>query len=135
MFHVIWVQGIFVFWGNFNLWRSLLMVALYHQTKTPISFWCSRELNLRSLIQPSDTLPIELTRTHEYKAIWYCKFFARLKCMKLCTLDHECLSFFFFFFWMNILERVVSDIFTSIIYTKMDVEGNVNSLVPNTPRI
>ena len=43
--------------------------------------------------------------------------------------------FFFFFFWMNILERVVSDIFTGIIYTKMDVEDNVNSLVPNTPRI
>ena len=47
----------------------------------------------------------------------------------------EFFFFFFFFFLMNILERVVSDIFTSIIYTKMDVEGNVNSLVPNTPRI
>ena len=40
------------------------MIALYHQTKTPISFWCKRGLNPRSLIQPSETLPVELTRTH-----------------------------------------------------------------------
>jgi len=33
-------------------------------TKTPISFWCKRGLNLRSFIQPSETLAIELTRTH-----------------------------------------------------------------------
>ena len=50
---------------SFNLWRPLLMIALYHQTKTPISFWCRRGLNLRSLIQPSETLPIELARTHK----------------------------------------------------------------------
>ena len=42
----------------------LLMIAHYHQTKTPISFWCRRELNPRSLIQPSETLPVELTGTH-----------------------------------------------------------------------
>ena len=46
------------------LWRSLLMIALYHQTKTPISFWCKRGLNPKSLIQPSETLPVELTETH-----------------------------------------------------------------------
>ena len=42
------------------------MIALYHQTKTPISFRCRRmqELNPRSLIQPSKTFPVELTRTH-----------------------------------------------------------------------
>ena len=38
--------------------------AFYHQTKTPINFWYKRRLNLRSLIQPSKTLPIELTGTH-----------------------------------------------------------------------
>ena len=27
-------------------------------------FWCKRGLNLRSLIQPSETLPVELTGTH-----------------------------------------------------------------------
>ena len=53
----------FFFFESFNLWRPLLMIALYHQTKTPISFWCRRELNLRSLIQPSEILPVELTGT------------------------------------------------------------------------
>ena len=37
------------------------MIAFYHQTKTPIGFWCRRGLNTRSLIQPSETLPVELT--------------------------------------------------------------------------
>ena len=36
------------------------MIALCHQTKTPISFWCKRGLNPRSLIQLSETLPVEL---------------------------------------------------------------------------
>ena len=39
------------------------MIAPCHQTKTPISFWCRQELNPRSLIQPSETLPVELTET------------------------------------------------------------------------
>ena len=43
------------FLENFNLRRLLLMIAHYHQNKTPISFWCKRELNSRSLIQPSKT--------------------------------------------------------------------------------
>ena len=33
---------------------------LYHQIKIPIGFWCRQRLNLRSLIQPSEILPIEL---------------------------------------------------------------------------
>ena len=49
---------------SFNLWRQLLMIALYHQTKTPISFWCRRGLNPKSLIQLSETLPVELTETY-----------------------------------------------------------------------
>ena len=57
----------FFFRESFNLWHLLLMIALYHQTKTPISFWCRRGLNSRSLIQPSETLPVELTETHEIK--------------------------------------------------------------------
>ena len=52
------------FLENFNLWRLLLMIVFYHQTKTPIGFWCKRRLNPRSLTQPSETLPIELTGTH-----------------------------------------------------------------------
>ena len=34
-----------------------------YQTKTPINFWCMRGLNLRSFIQPSEILHVELTRT------------------------------------------------------------------------
>ena len=40
------------------------MIALYHKIKTPISFWCRLILNLISLIQLSNTLPVELTGTH-----------------------------------------------------------------------
>ena len=63
------IYFLFFYRESFNLWRPLLMIAFYHQTKTPISFWCRsfwcrRGLNLRSLIQPSETLPVELTGTH-----------------------------------------------------------------------
>ena len=47
-----------------NLWHSLPMINIYHQIKTPISFWCKRGLNPRSLIQLSKTLSIELTEIH-----------------------------------------------------------------------
>ena len=40
------------------------MIALYHQTKTPISFWCKQGLNPKFLIQQSETLPVKLTETH-----------------------------------------------------------------------
>ena len=40
------------------------MISLYHRTKTLISFWYKRRLNPRSLIQPLDTLPVKLARTH-----------------------------------------------------------------------
>ena len=45
------------------------MIALYHQTKIPISFWCTRGLNSKSLIQPSETLPVKLTRIHYHKTV------------------------------------------------------------------
>ena len=50
---------------NFNLWRLLLIIASYYQTKTLIGFWYKRRLNTRSLIQPSEILPIKLTETHK----------------------------------------------------------------------
>ena len=43
---------------------SALDDAFYHQTKTPIGFLCRQGLNPESLIQPSETLPVELTGTH-----------------------------------------------------------------------
>ena len=54
----------YLFLASFNLWCLFLMIALYHQTKTPISFWCRRKLNPRSLIQLLETLQVELTGTH-----------------------------------------------------------------------
>ena len=60
----------FFFLESFNLWRPLLMITLYHQTKTPIGFCCRRRLNLRSLIQPLKILSIELTETHRDMIKW-----------------------------------------------------------------
>ena len=57
----------YLFWESFNLWRLLLMIVFYYQTKTLISFWCRQGMNSRFLIQPSKTLPVELTGTH----IWH----------------------------------------------------------------
>ena len=37
------------------------MIAFYHQTETPINFWCRQRLNPKSLIQSYETLPVELT--------------------------------------------------------------------------
>ena len=59
---------LFFFPDIFNLWCSLLMIHLYHQTKTSISFLCRWGLNIRSLIQPLKILPVELTETLPYCA-------------------------------------------------------------------
>ena len=48
---------------SFSLWHLLLIITFYHQTKTPIGFWCKWGMNHRSLIQSSETLPVELIRT------------------------------------------------------------------------
>ena len=45
------------------------MIALYHQIKTLISFLYRRGLNPRSLIQPSETLLIELIGTYTIQLI------------------------------------------------------------------
>ena len=61
----ILVSNFFFFFESFNLQhRPLLMIAVYHQTKTPIGFWCRWGLNPRSLIQLSETLLVELIGTH-----------------------------------------------------------------------
>ena len=59
-FSSVFVLFCFFFLESFNLWRPLLMIALYHQTKTSISFLCRRRLNPISFIQPSETLPVDL---------------------------------------------------------------------------
>ena len=87
-------------WESINLWRSLLMKTLYHQTKTPINFWCRRGLNHRSLIQPLKTLTVELTRTYNiyiYIYIFLSAFFLFFTILLvtyiIATIFHKCLNF------------------------------------------
>ena len=56
----------FCFWESFNLWLSLLMIVFYYQTKTLVNFLCRQGLNLIYLIQLLETLPVELTGTHNH---------------------------------------------------------------------
>ena len=43
-------KKLFFFFGEgFNLWRSLLIIALYHQIKISIGFWYKGKLNFKSL--------------------------------------------------------------------------------------
>ena len=64
---VIYKTNQYFFWKSFNWWCLFLMImiVLYHQIKTSISFWCKRRLNPKSLIQPLKILPIKLTETHK----------------------------------------------------------------------
>ena len=57
---------IYLLGESFNLWRLLLIIAFYYQTKISISFLCRRKLNSRSLIQQLETLSVELTGIHLY---------------------------------------------------------------------
>ena len=68
MRYLKWFQTIFL--ENSDLWHSLLIMAIYYQTKTSINFLCRQGLNVRFLIQPSEILPIELIETH-YIVIYY----------------------------------------------------------------
>ena len=64
----IWILNLllFLFLERFNLWRQLIIIAHYNNSLSlvQISFWFKRGLNLKSLIQPLETLPVELTETH-----------------------------------------------------------------------
>ena len=42
------------------------IMTFYHQTKTLISFLRKQRLNHKSLIQPSETLLVELIETHNH---------------------------------------------------------------------
>ena len=56
-FHIVTISCVSIYYGfffffleSFNLWRPLLIIALYYQVKTPIGFWCRQGLNPRSFI-------------------------------------------------------------------------------------
>ena len=53
------------------------MIVFYHQTKTPINFWCRWGLNFRSFIQSLETLSIELAETYNY--YWFLSLWLRIK--------------------------------------------------------
>ena len=68
LIHWGWVKEVFFFY--FKSIPLLLIIALYYQIKTPIDFWYKWRLNVRSLIQPSETLPVKLTGTYMNKVFW-----------------------------------------------------------------
>ena len=59
-----YVSFFFFFLREFQFIASISDSAFYHHTKTLIGFWCRWGLNPKSLIQPSEILPIELTGTY-----------------------------------------------------------------------
>ena len=52
------------FFRKFQPIASAFNDILYHHNKTLIGFWCRQGLNVRSLIQPSKTLSVELIGTY-----------------------------------------------------------------------
>ena len=96
----------FFFWESFNLWRLLLMITFYHQTKISISFWCKRGLNPRFLIQPSETLPVELTGTHITLQLLDVYKYKKLSKILLITLS------FFHKMFLKIVHKQMSIVFS-----------------------
>ena len=61
----IWILNLLLF---FFIFREIQLMASAHYNNSlslvQINFWFKRGLNLKSLIQPLETLPVELTETH-----------------------------------------------------------------------
>ena len=72
------------------------MIALYHQTKTLINFWCRRRLNPKSLIQPSKTLLVELLNYFDGSMNWL-----------ICHLLWYTTNFVHIFYRFNFLSRLL----------------------------
>ena len=89
----------FFFRENFNLWRPLLMIALYYQTKTLIIFWCRQGLRSSSILL---LLPF-LFIFYFYTFCRYLLFFT--------------FSFFALHFFYSILESVTNTF--KILYGKL----------------
>ena len=56
-----WLIPFFFFLREFQFMTSAPDNSSLSSSKTPISFWCRRKLNPKSLIQPLEILPMELT--------------------------------------------------------------------------
>ena len=55
----------FFFFRKFQPMVSTLDDNSLSSNQDTNQFWCKRELNPRSLIQSSETLPVEITETHD----------------------------------------------------------------------
>ena len=80
----------FLSWNKANIKHSCKsqLYTFYHQTKTPISFWCRRGLNPIFVILPPKTLAVELTETHKLNPIKSsCKTFTYI--MQYSILFHQ----------------------------------------------
>ena len=72
--HYKTIDKFFFFKESFNLWRPLLMMALYHQSKTPISFWvfcsmCKISLFLFNLVGDLRYVTIFLHLLHHQRTV------------------------------------------------------------------
>ena len=86
---------------------TLLMMVIYHQTKTPISFWYRRGLNPRSFIQLLESLLVELTRTHVYLYKYILFYF----------------FLFFYFLFFGCIEVIFPIYKSNLINKKKEKEG------------
>ena len=67
-FWTIVVKSIFF---RLKLPKNCVLTVFYYHTKTPIDFWYRRRLNLKSIIQLSETLLVEVTETHNIYFFFY----------------------------------------------------------------
>ena len=65
---------VFFFFFDRVIRTKVFVIFDYFQLEFPIDFWYRWELNLESLIQPSDTLSVEQIRTHTLFLFYEFKF-------------------------------------------------------------
>ena len=68
---MIWIFFFFVVLREFQSMVSASDNSSLLSDQDTNQFWCRRVLNLRSLIQPSETLLVELTETHTNDMTWF----------------------------------------------------------------
>ena len=61
----------------------IIIITLYDQTKTPISFWCRWRLTHGSFIQLLKTLPVDMSKNIQVNLI-------KIKIIKLCMVYIKC---------------------------------------------
>ena len=79
-------QSFFFFRESFNLWRPLLMIDLYHQIKTPISFQYRQRLNPSLwqswLIYSNNKIILSMLCLSSNRTSWVKSSSRRISCQK-----------------------------------------------------